>query len=131
MTFRLTGSIRWFPFTDTSSSVEFRIVSNIFCEVYNIQRDSIQFDDYVKMCWQHYLLQLITIAPTSWLFVIVLVCINWIRVSTISIGQCDNLSPGIEEENCLRRKNEDDMKIFIYVGVLVFVFSVVMSVISR
>ena len=48
--------------------LEFRIFHHVFCEAYMIQRKAIEFDEYVRISYEKYLLGLVTISPTSMLF---------------------------------------------------------------
>ena len=45
--------------------LEFRIFHHVFCEAYMIQRKAIEFDEYVRISYEKYLLGLVTISPTS------------------------------------------------------------------
>lgn len=66
----LTINIFFFRYSYLSSDgiyaqVEYRILHNVFCEVYDIQRKEFAFDEYIKTCYERYLLGLITISPLS------------------------------------------------------------------
>ena len=54
--------IHWYPI---NPKMEFRIIHNIFCEQYHFQRNAFAFDDYMRRCWEKYLLTLISIPPSS------------------------------------------------------------------
>ena len=45
--------------------VKFRILHNIFCEAYCIQRKAFAFDEYCQKAYEKYLLNLVTISPLS------------------------------------------------------------------
>lgn len=65
--------------TGICSQMEIRILHNVFCEVYSIQRKALAFDEYVKRCYEKYLLSLVTISPISWAVICSFLILNFIR----------------------------------------------------
>lgn len=50
---------------EADEEIEFRIMHNVFCEAYLIQRKAIAFDEYAHRSYNKYLLGLVTISPIS------------------------------------------------------------------
>ena len=75
-----SSSLSYLPFSRVNSEMEFRIFHSIFCEQFNIQRKAFAFDEYVYRKYEKYLLMILEIGWKNWLFVIILVCANWLRV---------------------------------------------------
>lgn len=62
---RIVQKLRWLPVSPINSAIEFRIMHNAFCEYFSIQKHAFAFDDYVRRCYEKYLLNVITIDPAS------------------------------------------------------------------
>lgn len=56
---------RFFFMSVEDEEVKFRILHNIFCEAYCIQRKAFAFDEYCQKVYEKYLLNLVTISPLS------------------------------------------------------------------
>lgn len=61
----LRNSLRKLTLEQSAQEVEFRILHNVFCETYTLQRNAIDFDEYCSRCYEKYLLGLVTISPIS------------------------------------------------------------------
>ena len=62
---RVMQRLRWLPMSSINSAIEFRVMHNAFCEYFSIQKHAFAFDDYVRRCYERYLLNIITIDPAS------------------------------------------------------------------
>lgn len=60
--------------------VEFRILHRIFCDAYSIKDDAIDFDQYMILNHEKYLLGLVTISPLSWFILCGGLMLNYFRV---------------------------------------------------
>jgi len=73
-------SWRWLPVSRINAEIEFRVIHTAFCDTFNLQKDAFAFDDYVSRCFEKHILTLITIDPMNWILLLVLCCVNWLRV---------------------------------------------------
>ena len=107
------GVNRAYPFNKISSTMEFRIFRNVFCELYNINKSAVAFDDYMKLCWEKYLVELARIRPLSWFFVGVILALNYLRLLF-------NI-----------QANENVKATFAIAGCFILVFSIVTFLVTR
>ena len=71
---------KYFVNTRADEEVEFRILHRIFCDAYSIKNDAINFDQYVILNHEKYLLGLVTISPLSWFVLVATLMLNYFRV---------------------------------------------------
>jgi len=73
----------WVPFVSIRAQVEFRIFHDIFCEAYNINRKAFPFNEYVRISWENYLVNLVTIPLSAWVMVIALMGADFLQKETL------------------------------------------------
>jgi hypothetical protein len=73
--------------------MEFKIFHCIFCEEYQLQPNAFPFDEYVLKTLEEMLTEMVELKPLDWLFILILVFLNWFRVwLKLEIFDCPALS---------------------------------------
>lgn len=107
--------------------MEFRILHHIFCEEYKIKENACPFDKYSEMCYEKYLISVLTISPSNWCFIIVWVLLNLLRQKLhIEIYECDHHSSHYED--CFKERS---LIMFSFFGGLLFFIACILGGLSR
>lgn len=73
-------SNKYFPFDSIRDDVEFKLLNLIFLDTYYLIPEDFNFSSYLTSCIQRYSLKLTDIGITSWIFVIFLAVLNYLRI---------------------------------------------------
>lgn len=76
---QLLFDMRYLPFSTIRSKVEFKIIYALFRDTYWLPND-FDYGMYLSNCFQHYSLKVINIGFSSWLIMMALGCLNYLRV---------------------------------------------------
>lgn len=114
----------WIPLSDHNSGMEFRVFHDIFCDQYDISRQSFAFNEYVQRVFESFLLNLVSIRFVDWMLVCVLALLNWARMSGgVKASHCPD-----EDEYCVALAG---IKIYTYFGVLILIATLILAFFSR
>lgn len=79
--------------------MEFRILHNLFCKTFNIQKGAFAFDEYVAKVFQRSVLELIEIRLIDWFYVSVLLLLNLARVElNLHLRKCHKLDEECDQK---------------------------------
>ena len=137
------GRFYWFPISFATFKMEFRIMHNIFCEQYHVDRDALPFDDYVRVSWEQYLIKLVEIGPHLWMWVISWLGLNWIRceldlnVPDLGYEYANSTSTDSKacekdsEPGCNYSHVEESLVIYLCIGCSLLLWTSIMALFSR
>ncbi len=116
--------ISWKPTVKVISEMEFRIFHHLFCEMFKIQRNAFEFDEYVHKVFETFVMEIIEIRPLDWLILVILFLLNLARTKlNFSYYTCDEYDTECE--------NTSSMYMYVLAGSCIFVITVIFAVVSR
>lgn len=135
----------FFPISVATAKIEFRIMHNIFCEQYHIHRDAFPFDDYIRVSWEQYLINLVEIGPHLWVWVISWLALNWARseldlkvpdlgysyTNSSSMAGNDGCDSSDSESGCDYSHIEESLIIYLCIGGILLIWTSVLALFSR
>jgi len=88
---RIYFPLIWKPFFTSINQMEFRIFHHLFCATFRIRKDAFAFDEYVTKVFQRNLDELLEIRLQDWFYIVVVLCLNLIRVKlNWQYSDCEN-----------------------------------------
>lgn len=88
---RIWFNIRYLPLSEERAQVEFKVMYSLFRDIYWLPPD-FDYGSYMSGCLDHYSLNLINIEFSSWVIMVVLCALNYMRITLLSSGmwKCDD-----------------------------------------
>mmetsp|Transcript_1864 Transcript_1864/g.2574 ORF Transcript_1864/g.2574 Transcript_1864/m.2574 type:complete len:854 (-) Transcript_1864:88-2649(-) len=124
---KLSKYLQWtLPFRPEVGLMEFRIYNIIFCEMYRMKR-SVQFNEYLSIVFEKYILNLIETRPIDWLMLLMILILlmalsPWSNHAAWYGPDCHH------SDECVANK---EIQLFTIVGTLIFVATVTFAAVTR
>lgn len=114
-------------FSQLMQEIEFRIIHDIFCDHYNVQRKAFAFDEYVSLIYERFVLNIIELRLIHWFAFLLVSFAYWIPNSVDhALGDCEE-----GESETGRCASVQETYLVTLFGALLFFVAVCFAVASR
>lgn len=107
------------------SKMEYHFARAVFTDEFEVLDDSFPFDAYLTKVFEKYLVSIIDIEPINWILVIIIVCVNWVRVE---VGVLNPERGCRGDAGCV---GAHDIRVFTYIGFIMLGCLLIVAIVSR